>query len=92
MGSKLLKVGKWSGRNELGAILGEVREDLRCTEAWNQSRDNAQERITNGISASDSTGAVFIRQQQLLSFIPPDQVNQIQQLLSEQGDDISGKP
>lgn len=71
IGSKLLKNGKWTGRNELGMILGEVREDLRRTEAWKNSDDKANEQ---GITRPDTVdkSALAIRQQQLLSFVPPD--------------------
>lgn len=34
MGSKLLAKGKWKGSNHLGVILGEIREDLKRSEAW----------------------------------------------------------
>lgn len=86
IGSKLLKSGKWTGRNELGAILGEVREDLRRTEAWKQSKGSDSNEGTN--DASSDT----IRQQQLLSFVPPDQVDLIQQLLAKQGPVLNKGP
>lgn len=44
LGSKILTEGKWNGRNELGQVLHEVREDLRRTENW---RTMSQPRETN---------------------------------------------
>lgn len=38
IGSKLLKNGTWKGRNELGSILTEVREDLKREYNWVQMR------------------------------------------------------
>lgn len=34
IGSKLLAKGKWKGSNHLGTILGEVRDELKRSEAW----------------------------------------------------------
>lgn len=42
-GSKLLKNGKWKGQNQLGAILGEVREDLKRMYNWTEMQSIASE-------------------------------------------------
>lgn len=34
IGSKVLAKGKWKGSNHLGIILGEVREELKRSDAW----------------------------------------------------------
>lgn len=36
LGSKLLKNGKWTGKNELGSIMEEVREELKREMDWVQ--------------------------------------------------------
>lgn len=51
IGSKLLKNGTWRGRNELGIILTEVREDLKREHHWielrRQSSTDGQEMGSN---------------------------------------------
>lgn len=82
IGSKLLNTGKWSGRNELGRILGEVREDLRRTEAWISNRSETVDSSASNPEPVNHAAAA-IRQRQLLSFVPPEQADQIQQILSQ---------
>lgn len=43
IGSKLLKNGTWKGRNELGLILAEVREDLKRERNWIEMRASSSD-------------------------------------------------
>lgn len=83
-GSKTPKDGKWTGRNEMGAILHEVCEDLRRTENWqavtpatNQGisprpkpPQPTQTTISQSSIASNGVAAS-------ISFVPPEQVDQV---------------
>lgn len=87
LGSKLLKEGKWTGRNELGIILNEVREDLRRTEKWKagatanlRSLEAGQSRVPTGISIESRPGNST---QCAISFVPPDLSEQVQSALND---------
>lgn len=43
IGSKLLKNGSWKGRNELGLILSEVREELKRERNWVEMRPSSSD-------------------------------------------------
>lgn len=59
-----------------------MREDLWRTDAWISNRSVTGSSITPNPPPVDHASAA-IRQQQLLSFVPPEQADQIQQILSQ---------
>lgn len=56
IGSKLLKNGTWKGRNELGTILTEVREDLKRVHNWVEMR--AESSSSAGSPSPAGSGAI----------------------------------
>lgn len=93
LGSKTLKEGKWTGRNEMGLILSEVREDLKRTESWKAfSQGNAaSQRISHNTYAeaasqnSQSNPPTQSRyaNSQGISFVPPENAVQVQAALND---------
>lgn len=47
LGSKILKNGKWTGKNELGSVMGEVREDLQRELKWVQSHEISSDELSD---------------------------------------------
>lgn len=84
LGSKSLKEGNWSGRNELGIILHEVREDLRRTESWNSMTNNNSSNPHNysAIVGGSSPRKSSQSNQSTISFIPPGKATEIENALN----------
>lgn len=98
LGSKLLQEGKWTGMNEMGGILGEIREDLKREDSWQSSRSAAQTTQSTPSRAPTPDMQQNKQQQQPLSglqstvsFIPPEQNTQVQTLLKQRSKSRKGK-
>lgn len=55
LGSKILKNGKWTGRNEMGNVLVEVREELKRELKWQQTQSDS----SDDLSVTDSDKSVI---------------------------------
>lgn len=51
LGSKLLKNGKWTGLNTLGAVMEEVREDLKRELGWEPAHSDSSDELS--VSSSE---------------------------------------
>lgn len=79
-GSKWLNNGKWTGQNNLGMILAEVREELRRTKGWEQSQGPPLAGNPPAVSNHDSGNRASVQAQSQsqpatpnnkTSFLPP---------------------
>lgn len=84
-GSKLLKEGKWSGRNELGIILNEVREDLRRTESWKTSANPhlSGETSSRGMTENRPESHYTQSGNRSISFVPPEKACEVRNALDD---------
>lgn len=92
LSSKVLKEGKWTGRNEMGLILCEVREDLKRTESWKafSQGNTASQRISQNTYAdamSQNNPTLTHHSHPLsaqgISFVPPENAAQVQNALND---------
>lgn len=67
LGSKLLKNGKWTGLNTLGAVMEEAREDLKREYNWVHARSDSSDEI----SVSASEPSVHDEKERLDPTLPP---------------------